>query len=479
MNQKPSVGIDRTALFAVLEQMLGDLAREKGAQERPTKDDLLAYLKSGSKKLNLYFIRTLSPEAVSALRKDPAFSEKLFAALREVIISLHKPLINPLRVRSLVHEAGLYPIAEVRKDPDLWAARVLTELPAKLDQPLPLVDLRLLLPQLQQLLEARVPQAGSIEELDSLYGYIERVLDSTPKIEFFARRALELSEKTSDPGEVVAYYRLLGQRIAETLTRLPPSAEKDKTLLALKEMTGLQDPGSLKLFFKKAAMAKADELMEGARNYEELFELRFFFSQIGERSNKKLLSRKTGELARTLNVRTDGYLLLDRLKDGELDENGLIELVPAVIGKAERFVLNAPLRFLDRLMKFYLETACPLVRRLKNEPEKVPLLIQNFKRQVGLLNIYRDLDHLAEVMQRKMVLAICNPQMLETASEKILRYLTRLPPEFYPPKVMQVLRNMVREKGSGYRFTTADVLRILAAYPPPEEEEEEESAMRE
>jgi len=474
MNQKPAVGIDRKALFTVLEQMLEDLAREKGAQERPTKDDLLAYLKSGSKKLNLYFIRSLSPDAVSALRREPSFSGKLFAALREVIISLHMPLVNPQRARSLVREAGLYPIAEVRKDPDLWAARVLAELPVKLDTPLSLVDLRLLLPQVQQQLEAKVPQATSIEELDSIYGYIERTLDSAPEIESFARRTLELIDKTCDPGEVVAYYRLMGQRITGTLSKLPPSAEKDKTLLALKEMTGLQDPDSLKLFFKKEAMAKADELMERAGSYEELFELRFFFSQIGERSNKKLLSKKTGELARTMNIRADGYLLLDRLKDGELDENGLIELVPAVIGKAETFVMNAPLRFLDRLMKFYLETACPLLRRLKNEPEKVPLLIQNFKRQVGLLNIYRDLDHLAEVMQRKMVLAICGPRMLETASDKILTCLTRLPPEYYPPKVMQVLRNMVREKGSGYRFTTTDVLRLLAAYPPPEEEEEGE-----
>ena len=270
----------------------------------------------------------------------------------------------------------------------------------------------------------------------------------------------------------MAYYRLLAQRVAGTLISLPPSAEKDRTLLALKEMTGLQDPKSMRLYFKKEAMGRADKLMEAAASYEDLFELRFFFSQIGERSNRKLLSQKTGELARSLNVRTDGYLLLDRLKEGELDENGLIELVPAVLAKAERFVLNAPLRFLNRLMKFYLETAVPLLRRLKNEPEKVPRLIQNFKRQVGLLNIYRDLDHLAEVMQRKMVLAICNPQMLETASDYIFSYLTRLPPEYYPPKVMQVLRNMVREKGSGDRFTPMDVLLILAAYPPPEEEEE-------
>ena len=37
MNQLPSVGIDRTALFAVLEQMLGDLAREKMRGSAPPK----------------------------------------------------------------------------------------------------------------------------------------------------------------------------------------------------------------------------------------------------------------------------------------------------------------------------------------------------------------------------------------------------------------------------------------------------------
>lgn len=328
MNQQSATKIDRLALMAVLEHMLDDLAREGSTQERPTKDDLLAYLKSGSKKLNLYFIRNLSPEAVSTFRRDPTFSKKLFAALRELIISLHRPLLNPLRVRSLVQEAGLYPMAEVRKDPDLWAARALADLPVKLDIPLPLVDLRLFLPLIQYQLEARVPKAGSIEELDSIYGYIERVLDGRPKIEFFALRTFDLFEKTSDPGEVVAYYRLMVKRIVETLTRLPPSGEKDETLLVLKNMTGHQDLNSLEFLFKKEAMAKADEMMEGAESYEELFELRFFFSQIGERSNKKLLSKKTGELARSLNIRADGYLLLERLKEGELDENGLIESFP-------------------------------------------------------------------------------------------------------------------------------------------------------
>ncbi|MFH1069178.1 MAG: hypothetical protein V1794_06095, partial [Candidatus Glassbacteria bacterium] len=269
------------------------------------------------------------------------------------------------------------------------------------------------------------------------------------------------------------YYRLLGMRLPATLERLEPSPDKDKVLVAIKEATGVQDAPSLKLHVKKMAMARADELMKEASNYQDLLELRFFFSQIGERSNRKLFSRKTGELARKINVRAEGYDLLGKLSMDELDDDGLLELVPAVIGRAEQFVLGAPQRFLVRLMKFYLETACPLLRRLKSEPERVPRLIQNFKRQVGLLNLYRNLDHLAQTMQRKMVLAICGPEMLAKAPDKILSFLTRLPPEFYPPKVMEVIRGMVRRKGAGYRFTAGDALVIFAAYPPAEEEEVE------
>jgi len=101
-----------------------------------------------------------------------------------------------------------------------------------------------------------------------------------------------------------------------------------------------------------------------------------------------------------------------------------------------------------------------------------PRCIHNFKRQVSLLNIYRDLDHLAEVFQRKMVLAICNPGMLKDRPDKIMGRLTRLPPELFPPEAMKVLRRMIRERGTESRFTAADVLTLLASYPPPESDEE-------
>ena len=472
MTGKMEAGNGKAALLGVLEQILADLCRERRPEDRPTKDDLLKFLNSRDRKLNLYFIRTLPRETVAALRKDPQLGLKLFSALRELVIGLKMPLLNPLRVKSLIREAAAYPMAEVRRDPDLWAARALAALPLGLEIPLPLVALRHLLALIQEELEKRAVALSSIAGLDGLYRYIERELAGTPLIELYVKRAFELAAARLEPGEVVSYYCLLAERVSGTLTRLPPSPEKDRTLLLIKELTGVQDPQNMKLMFKKNAMARADELMKEARSYDELFELRFFFSQIGERSNRKLLSRKAGELARKLNIRAEGYHLLEKLSMSEIDEDGLLELVPAVIGKAESFVLNAPVRFLDRLLKFYLETACPLLRRLRGEPEKVPRLIQNFKRRVGLLNIYRDLEHVAQVMQRKMVLAICNPQMLAGAPERVLGYLTRLPPEFYPPEVMKVLRNMVREKGGGYRFTPGDVLCIFAAYPPAEEEEE-------
>ncbi|HUU26239.1 MAG TPA: hypothetical protein VM123_00370 [archaeon] len=475
MADSQAEGPSKKALMSVVEEMLANLFRERSPEaKRPTKDDLLAYLKSGSRKLNLYFLRHLSAGEITSLRKDPVYQEKLFSALRNLIISLHQPLLNPQRVKSLIREASTYPTSEAHKDPELWAARLLKSMPVKLDIHLPLVDLRYLIALMQRSFEARIHEAINLEELDSTYVYIERELALTPRIEIYLKRSLELAGRINDPGELSAYYRLLSLRIPETLTKLPPSAEKDKTLLEIKELTGLQDPVALRLMFKKNAMKKADELMKNAKGYNDLFELRFFFSQIGERSNKKLLSKKTGELARKVNIRSQGYQLMAKLDTGELDEDGLLELVPAIIAKAEVFVQGAPLRYLELLIGFYLETVYPLLRSLKSEPEKVPRLMQNFKRQVGLLNVYRDLDHLAQVMQRKMVLAICGPQMLAKAPEKIMSCLTRLPPEFYPPKVMQALRGMIREKGTGYRFTTADVLRIFAAYPPPEGEEEEE-----
>ncbi len=466
-------------LLGVVEQMLCELARELPQGARPQKEALLAMLHSGERKLNLFFIKLLPHEAVTAFRRDSAWRDKLYSALRGAIVSLKPPLLDPRAVRRLVSEAALWPLAEVRKAPDLWAARIIVALPCKPENPLPLVSLRALIGALLPMMEARLPRVESLERLDSLYLYIERELAAEPPVDRFVRRALELfgresEEPDEEPGEIIAAYRLLAMRVPDTLERLEPSAEKDKMLVAIKEATGFQTPDELRLEFKKRTMARADELMKEAGDFEQLLELRFFFDQIGERSNRGLLSRKAGELARGMNVRAQGYELLGKLSMAELDEDGLLELVPAVMGKAESFVLGAPRRFLRRLMKFYLETAVPLLRSLKNKPEKVPRLIQNFKRQVGLLNKYDGLDDLVLTIQRKMVLAICCPQMLSEAPERVLSYLTHLPPEFYPPEVMKAIREMVRESGADYCFTAADVLRILAVYPPAEGEEEEE-----
>ncbi len=462
-------------LLGVVEQMLAVTARELPKGARPEKKELLAMLSAGEQKLNLFFIKLLPHEAVTTLRRDSAWRAGLYSALRGAIVALKPPLLDPLTVRRLVPEASGWPMAEVRQEPELWAARIIAAMPHKPSTPLPLVSLRQLISELLPMMEARLPCLKSIEELDSLYLYIERELAATPQVDRFVLRALELFGRESDePGEVIAAYRLLAMRVPDTLERLEPSAEKDKMLVAIKEATGFQSPEKLRFEFKKRTMARADELMKKAGNFDELLELRFFFDQIGERSNKGLLSRKAGELARGMNVRAQGYELLGKLSMEELDEDGLLELVPAVMGKAEIFVLGAPRKFLRRLMKFYLETAVPLLRSLKNKPEKVPRLIQNFKRQVGLLNHYADLEELAMTIQRKMVLAVCCPQMLAEAPDRILSYLTHLPPEFYPPAVMKVIREMVREYGVGYCFTTGDVLRVLAVYPPPEGEEEEE-----
>jgi hypothetical protein len=466
---------DRYILLGVVEQMLCEIARELPRGEQPRKDDLLAMLSAGERKLNLFFIKLLTREEVTTLRRDSAWRGKLYSALRGAIVSLKAPLLSPQTVRRLVPEASGWPMAEVRTDPDLWAARIIATLPHKPDKPLPLVSLRELISALLPMMEARLPQLESIELLDTLYVYIERELASTPQVDRFVLRALELfGRESEEPGEVIAAYRLLAMRVPDTLERLEPSAEKDKRLVAIKEAVGFQSPDKLRFEFKKRTMARGDELMKAAGNFEELLELRFFFDQIGERSNKGLLSRKAGELARGMNVRAQGYELLGKLCMEELDEDGLLELVPAMMGKAESFVLGAPRKFLRRLMKFYLETAVPLLRSLKSKPEKVPRLIQNFKRQVGLLNNYGGLDDLVLTIQRKMVLAICGPQMLAEAPDRILSYLTHLPPEFYPPEVMNVIREMVRERGEGYCFTTGDVLCILGAYPPAEDEEEED-----
>ena len=472
-SQVPVPGGD--SLLGVVEQMLAELSRELPHDARPDKDALLGMLTSGERKLNLFFIKHLPREAVTALRRDSSWRDSLFSALRKAIISLNPPLLNPPRVRRLVPEAAAWPMAEVRRDPDLWAARIIAALPVPPTVFLPLVSVRGLIARLKVSLESSLPNIDDIERLDALYLYIERELASVPAVDRFVLRTLEIyGRESAGPGEVIAAYRLLAMRVPDTLERLEPSAEKDKKLVAIKEAVGLQDPDALRLEFKKRTMGRADELMKAAGDFEELLELRFFFDQIGERSNRKLLSAKTGQLARGMNVRAEGYELLGKLSMEELDEDGLLELAPVVMGKAESFVLGAPQRFLRRLMKFYLGTAVPLLRSLRKKPEKVPRLIQNFKRQVGLLNNYRDLDDLAQTIQRKMVLAICGPQMLADAPEKILSCLTHLPPEFYPPAVMKTIRDMVRQYGAGHSFTTADVLRILAVYPPAEEEEEGE-----
>ncbi|MBN2289943.1 MAG: hypothetical protein JXQ83_11475 [Candidatus Glassbacteria bacterium] len=457
----------------VIAEMLADLCRGREADSRPTKDELLQYLTSRAGKLSLFFMRHLPAEQVIKSRKDPAFQKGLLSELRREIIELKPPLLNPLRVDRLTGVALEYPAGEVRKDPDLWAARVMVELPPELRHKQPLVAMRLLLAEVKDSFERVAATTGSLPELDRAYGFIERELNLTPRVEIFVRRAWDLAPKAADAGAITALYRLLVMRIIATLRELPASNEKDLALGELKKLTGTFDLDELESIFKKKAMTLADEMMKETGRYEDLLELRFFFGQIGERSNRKLLSQKTGELVRKMDMRTRGHRLLTSLDTGELDEDSLIKVVPTVMAKAEMFVMTGPPAFLDLLMDFYLKTAAPLLRELKNKPEKVPRLIQNFKRQVGLLNVYHGLDHLAQTIQRKMVLAICGPKMLASAPEKILRYLTRLPPEFYPDKVMQALRAMIREKGVNARFTTGDALKLLSFYPPAQEEEAE------
>ncbi len=460
----------REILLLIVEGLLEDLAAGRTPERRPRKEELLALLAGGSQRLNLHLLRRLDRDRLTAFRREDSFRQGLLGALRELVISLHQPLLMPPRVRQLLPQVSQHTLAELRRDPELWAARALALLPFEIPGHLPLADLRLLLEVLRAAAERQAPQARSLAELDALYLYLERELMATPALELFLRRALVLAEQPGDPGELAAFYRLLGMRLPRTLARLEQSKEKDRVLLALKEVAGSMEPKGVELWARKTVMKKADELMKRSARFEELFELRFFFSQIGERSDRGLLSRKTGELARTADMRAMGYELLSRLKPGELDEDGLLELVPAVLARSELMVLEAPRRHLDRLIGFYLDTACPFLRSLKDKPEKVPRLIQNFKRQVGLLNLYRDLPHLCETMQRKLVLAICGPRMLRESPELILSWLTRLPPEFYPAAVMKTLRAMIRAKGPGYRFTAGDVLVLIAAYPSAEED---------
>ncbi|MCE5271135.1 hypothetical protein LLH00_07615 [bacterium] len=473
MVERPAAGSSpRRALSAVLEDVLVELCRAGGdTAPRPTKDSLLEYLNSGQKRLNLILLRRLPPEQVNLLRRSAEFQARLQDALRREVIALKAPLLNPTRVRSLAASAAQASLAEARRDPDLWAARLLARLPLPVE-PLPLLALRDLAERCQSALEARLPELDRLEELDAAFGFIQRELERTPSLEPFLRRALALAASVRDPGDLTAYHHLLAVRVPDLLERLAPSPEKDRALLVLREEAGTMDTAALRLEFARRALRLADSLMDATNDYEDLLELRFFFSQIGERANRKLLSKKTGRVVRELDFKTQGYRLLASLDTAELEDESLIEVVPVVLAHAERFVLGAPLRYLDLLMKFYLKTAVPLVRRLRENQELTPRFIQNFKRQVGLLNLYRDLEHLAEVFQRKMVLAICNPRMLQEHPEAILGRLTRLPPEFFPPAVMAALRRMIRERGTESRFTAVDVLALLAVYPPPESEEE-------
>lgn len=471
MADKAASGSPRRALGAVLEDILTEIGQGRGPENRPTKDDLIEYVDSGPRRLNLYLLRHLSAEQVLLLRRSGEFQERMQQALRATVIDLKPPLLIPQRVRSLADEAVSSPLAEVRRDPDLRAARLLSNLPLKVDTP-PLLTLRDIQERLRGSLEARIPEVRTLDSLDRVFGFIERELDHAPNPAVFVRRALELSNGIRDVGEVTAFHRLMLARVLPLLRKLPPSDEKDRALRMLRDQVGTVEPDELAVELRRRTMAVADRLMKETKRYEDLVELRFFFEQTGERANKKLLSRKTGEIVRELDFRTQGHRLLTSLNAAELDDDSLIEVVPVVMAKVEEFVLGAPLRGLDLLVRFYLGTTVPLLRRMKNQPEKVPRLIQNFKRRVGLLNIYRDLDHLAQVIQRKMVLAVCGPRMLSEAPERIMTYLTRFPPEFFPEEVMKAFRRMIREHGTEYRFTPADVLTLLAYYPPPESEEE-------
>jgi len=461
----------RRALSGVLEDVLVELCRSAGDTARPTKDSLLEYLGSGQKRLNLILLRRLPPEQVNLLRRSPEFQVRLQEALRREVLQLKPPLLNPARVRALAASVAQATLAEARRDPDLWAARLLGRLPVPIETP-PLLALRDLAERCQVTLEARLSELNRMEELDAVFGFIQRELERTPSLEPFLHRALALADTVHDPGALTAYHHLLAVRVPGLLEHLAPSPEKDRALLVLREAAGTMDPDALRLEFARRALRLADSLMDATSDYEDLLELRFFFNQIGERANRKLLSKKTGRVVRESDFKTQGYRLLSSLDAAELEDESLIEVVPVVLAHAERFVLGAPLRYLDLLMKFYLKTAVPLVRRLRENQNLTPRLIQNFKRQVGLLNLYRDLEHLAEVFQRKMVLAICNPGMLKDYPERVLGYLTRLPPEFFPPSVMAALRRMIRERGTGSRFTAVDVLALLSVYPPPESEEE-------
>ena len=410
-------------------------------------------------------------ETGARFRKDEAFRGELLGKLRQKVISLKPSLINPRRARKLVGEASEYPASAVRQDSDLWAARIISQLPEGLIESVPLIELRHLHGWVRDRFQARAAKTGSLEELDRLYMFILRELDETPDLSIFLRRTFELAKTIKNVGDLTAYYSLLSIRIIPALEKMNQSPAKDQYLMMIKEKSGTFDLEASEMEFRRRAMGIADDLMKDSGDFDQLLELRFFFEQIGERSNTEIFSRKAGEIVRDMNMKADGYRLLGNINPEELDLRGLTEIVPAVFARSEQIVNEGPVQFLDRLIRFYLRVAVPFFKELRKHPEKQPVVMQNFKRQVGLLNVYRDFDHLLETIQRKLVLAITGPRMLQHNPEKILSYLSHLPPEYYPDKVMQELRKILREKGVDYEFAAIDVLRLLAVYPDPEEEE--------
>ena len=257
--------------------MLADLCRDLGPDDRPTKDHLLQYLSTRTGKLNLFFMRHLSPSQIARIRKDPAFQKNLFSELRKLIIELKPPLLNPLRVEKLSLTVLEYQVCEVRKDPDLWAARLAALFPPELKQGLPLVAMRLLLANVRDCYEHIAQTTGCLQELDNAYGFIERELDLTPRVELFVRRAFALATKPQDAGDITALYRLLAVRMVSTLRQMPSSPEKDLAMAAMTELAGTLDLDALEHALKKKVMTLADEMMENTKSYEDILELRFFF----------------------------------------------------------------------------------------------------------------------------------------------------------------------------------------------------------
>ena len=458
-------------VLCIIGRMLESVSANLDDKSRPKKEQLLDFIRDGVGKLGLFVVGCTDAETGSRFRKDEVFRNDLLGRIRQKVISLKPSLLNPRRVRKLVAVAGEYPASAVRQDSDLWAARIISQLPESLVDSLPLIELRYLHDRVRGRFQERASRTTSLEELDRLYLFILRELDQTPDLSIFLRRTFELAKSIKNVSDLTAYYSLLSVRIIPALEKMEQSPAKDQLLIMIKDKSGTFDLEASELEFRKRAMGIADDLMKDTGDFDQLLELRFFFGQIGERVSTGLFSRKAGEIVRDMNMKADGYRLLGNITPDELDIRGLTEIIPAVFARSEQIVNEGPVQFLDRLMRFYLKVAVPFFRELKKHPEKQPVVMQNFKRQVGLLNVYRNFDHLLETIQRKLVLAITGPRMLKKNPKKILSYLSHLPPEYYPEKVMQELRKIIREKGVEYEFRPIDVLRLLAVYPDPEEEE--------